>query len=176
MDSLLVKDYFELFDLKKQYSVDLAELKRIHQTLLQATHPDRHLNQGAEQERMALQVSAHVNSAYETLASPLLRAQYLLNQSGLPTDFTSVTINDAQFLMEQMQWRESLGEIAEQQDEPALETLTKEVKQYRQNLLDDILNHFNQNELSAAQTCVSKLYFVDKMLRSIDEVEDQLDL
>lgn len=172
---MLTHNYFELFDLPCQFAVDVSQLKRKHHQLLQEVHPDKHVNAGAYQTRLSVQTSAHVNKAYETLCSPLLRAQYILQLKDIEADFTNTTIDDAAFLMHQMQWRESLSEHIEAEALPAIEALDVEVNAFRRGLLDNIEKNLADHQLDAARECVGQLYFIEKMISSIESAIDQLD-
>jgi len=46
--------------------------------LQQEFHPDRFASKGDVDKRLAVQTASLINQAYDTLKSPLKRAQYLL--------------------------------------------------------------------------------------------------
>lgn len=61
-----------------------------------------------------------LNSAYKTLLSPLLRAQYILTLEGFPPSETD-KFSDPEFIMEVMERRE---ELEEAQNEEELEQIS----------------------------------------------------
>ena len=92
--------------------MDRQQLDARYQALQQKFHPDRFANKPAKERQLSLQYAAYINEAYQVLKSPLWRARYLLEQSGLQFDETTETQFDEAFLMEQIELRESLSEIS----------------------------------------------------------------
>lgn len=78
--------YFELLGLDARFELDPAVLREHYLRLAREIHPDRGGTDGGpaagpgdlERERL----TARANEAYRTLASPVLRAEYLLELSG----------------------------------------------------------------------------------------------
>lgn len=61
------------------FTPDLRQLRKEFLQLQASAHPDRHPE---DRKAHAQALSAHINEAYKTLSSPLLRAQYLLSLRG----------------------------------------------------------------------------------------------
>ena len=61
-----------------------------------------------------------LNTAYKTLLSPVLRAQYILTLEGFPPSEVD-KFSDPEFIMEVMEMREELEEV---QTEEALEQIS----------------------------------------------------
>jgi len=106
----LTQNYFELFGLPIKFSVDQVQLKQQYRELQLRFHPDKFASKGGSEKRLAEQFSGLINTAYQTLRSPLLTAEYLLLLAGHSVDNENLTIADGAFLFKQMQWREALGE------------------------------------------------------------------
>ena len=129
---MLKQNYFELFGLEPGFEVDLSAIAESYRELQRAVHPDRFASASDQERLLSVQQAAHVNEAYQTLKSPLLRARYLLELQGIALNDTDTTM-DPMFLMEQMELRESLAGVAGQSDPfAALMTLrdTIEAKPY----------------------------------------------
>ena len=71
-------NYFQLFGLETQFTIDLAKLSTLYQTLQKKVHPDRFANASSQDQLLAVKKSTLINDAYQTLKNPLKRAQYLL--------------------------------------------------------------------------------------------------
>ena len=99
---------FELFGVPEQFAQDLARIDERWKELQREAHPDRFAAQGAAAQRIAMQWSVRINEAYRRLKDPLARAAYLCELRGAPIDAENNTAMPAQFLVEQMEWRESL--------------------------------------------------------------------
>ena len=72
---------------------------------------------------MSMQWATQANEAYQTLKNPLSRARYLLHLHGVDIQEESNTAMSAEFLMEQMEWREAIMEAKEAQDATDMEAL-----------------------------------------------------
>ncbi len=72
-----------------------------------------------------MQWATQANEAYRTLKSPLKRAAYLCERAGVPIDAESNTSMPAEFLMQQLQWREALDDARAERDDAALQALDR---------------------------------------------------
>ena len=90
------------------WEVNIEQLDIKFRALQKAFHPDLYANKNDFEKRLAVQTASTINQAYETLSSPLLRAQYLLELEGFDADQESHITSDGQFLMQQMLLREAL--------------------------------------------------------------------
>ncbi len=108
----LEQNFFTLLNLPGAFSIDAAQLKQSARALLRQYHPDRYANATPQEQRLAVQFSAHVNHAVATLSDPVKRALHLLELRGVAIDPQQVTIKDRHFLLEQMEIREAVAEAA----------------------------------------------------------------
>lgn len=106
----LQSDDFELFAVPRRFAQDRAQLDARWKELQREAHPDRFAAQGPAAQRVAMQWSVRINEAYQRLKDPLKRAAYLCELHGAPIRAEDNTAMPAQFLMQQMQWREALEE------------------------------------------------------------------
>ena len=116
-------DYFTLFGLPARYQLDTQALSLRFQDL------QRQFASGSQAEQLAaVQQSATINQAWQTLRHPLMRAEYLLSLHGFDLASEQHTVRDTAFLMEQLELREELDEIEQAKDEARLESFIKRVK------------------------------------------------
>lgn len=94
-------DYFTLFGLSAQYQVDIQALTSRYQDLQRRFHPDKFASGTQAEQLAALQQSATINQAWQTLRTPLNRAEYLLSLHGFDLASEQHTVRDTAFLMEQ---------------------------------------------------------------------------
>ena len=117
-----------------------------------------------------MQWSALVNTAHETLRSPLLRGIYMLELRGLRLDHNPQL--PAELLMRQIQLREELEEFEESTS--ALEGLDR----FRTRLnrkLDELGQLFAVTEYDeAALELVYEMQFLTKLLVAADQFEEKL--
>ena len=123
---------FELFGLTQQFAQDRSTVDARWKSLQREAHPDKFAAQGAAAQRVAMQWSVRINEAYQRLKDPLKRAAYLCELGGAPINAHSNTAMPATFLMQQMEWRESLEEACDTQ---ALEQLRQQVDVVQRDLM-----------------------------------------
>ena len=123
---------FELFAVPKRFAQDRAALDARWKELQREAHPDKFAAQSAASQRLAMQWSVRINEAYQRLKDPLKRAAYLCELAGAPINAHDNTAMPAEFLMQQMAWRESLEEA---QDAEQVQSLHDEVMRCRTDLL-----------------------------------------
>ena len=135
-------NYFTLMALPQRFEVDLKVLRKNSRELQRKYHPDRFCNATPQEQRLAAQFSAQINTAVSVLGNPVQRAMHLLELQGLVLDAQNYTEKDSAFLFEQMELRESLEESRDERDAKALEAL-----------LSDVANSFRvaQKDFSATE-------------------------
>lgn len=159
-------NYFQLFDLPQRFAVDLDALNAIYRRLQAEVHPDRFASATDAERLLSLQKATQVNEAYQTLKTPLSRARYLLQLKGVDTQEESNTVMPAEFLMQQMEWREALEEA--QGDVAALESLSHDLRAEAKGMLAALEQALDgQPDDALATGTVRKLRFMDKLQSEI---------
>ena len=161
-------DYFALFQLKPQFKIDRQALESAYLTVQQKVHPDMHAQASDSDKRVSMQLSALANSAYRTLMNPIQRGLYMCAKNGVDPQLETNTAMPAQFLMQQMEWRETLDDVRDQPSK--LDELYKEVEQTRANLLKEVelaIDGANDFELAAKQ--LRALLFIDKFSTELED-------
>lgn len=171
-------NYFELFDLPFAFEVTPEHISDTYRELQRAVHPDKFAHAGEHEQLLAVQKSAEVNDAFETLKDPLRRAEYMLAAQGVDIQIEQKTLQDGAFLMQQMEYREQLEEIAAMEDpEDAIDDFEQQIKQLTQGFYDQLAPMLVSNckiTLENAATIVRKLKFMNKLRDELDRLEDQL--
>jgi molecular chaperone HscB len=134
-DPRLTDNDFVLFGLPQRFALDRADLDDRWRRLQASVHPDRFAAEGAAAQRAAMQWSVRVNEAYRRLREPLTRAAYLCELRGAPVSAESNTAMPADFLMQQMAWREALDGA---RGEAEVGALALEVRDTEAALLDQL--------------------------------------
>ena len=167
-------DYFTLFGLPASYTLSLEPLAARYQDLQRQYHPDKFANGSAAEQLAAVQQSATINQAWQTLRHPLTRAEYLLSLHGFDLVSEQHTVRDTAFLMEQLELREELDEIGKAQDEARLESFIKRVKALFDTRHQLMVEQLNNEAWDAAADTVRKLRFLDKLRSSAEQLEEKL--
>ena len=167
----LSADDFTLLGLPRRFALERAALDARWKDLLREAHPDKFAVQGAAAQRVALQWSVRINEAYQRLKDPVRRAAYLCELGGVSIDAERNTAMPADFLMQQMQWRESLDDASAVAE---LEALHDEVAQARREALQACERAIDaQSQLDVAAQQVRRLMFIERFLQDIGQRLDQ---
>jgi molecular chaperone HscB len=165
-------NYFELYNLPEQFAIDLIKLKEHYQTLQKLTHPDRFATASEQQKRLYLTKNSQVNDAYSVLKSPVTRGEHLLIVRGVELPSEQDTVGDVEFLMEQMEWRESLEDASTEEALEKLVTDNFDVLVAQEKVICELLSpNRDEDNLAAAQE-LAKMKF---MLKLANEIETKLD-
>ena len=123
-------DFFALFGLPKTFDLDGEDLSRRYRALQAAAHPDRFAGKSTAEKQAALTAASRINDAYRALKDPLSRAAYMLSLSGVEVFAETGAPMSADFLAQQMEWREKLEELqANGGDSNSLRAEVMEAKQ-----------------------------------------------
>jgi molecular chaperone HscB len=171
MNLHLQSNDFELFGLTPRFEVDRTALDERWKLLQREVHPDRHATADAQAQRQAMQWSVRINEAYQRLKDPLQRAAYLCELNGAPIEAENNTAMPAEFLMQQMEWRESLDDADNLAD---LERMAEEVAAARRTMLKQLqATADEQLDWPALAGQVRALMFVE---RFASDVENRIEL
>ena len=168
-------NYFELFKLPQTFSIDAATLEINYRKIQSESHPDRFVSASSAERLASMQMATLANEAYQTLKSPGLRAAYLLSLQGVVAIDEKNNQMPADFLMQQMAWREAIEDAENARDVSMLENLLEEIGHAGKNLQENLKNQFQHNRLSEATDSARKLIFMDKVRADIVKLIEKLD-
>lgn len=167
--------YFSLFDLPVDFQVDTTLLNQRYRDIQKKVHPDNFAAASDGERLLAVQKASEVNDAFETLKSPLTRAEYMVMEHGFDVKHEQATIKDGMFLMQQMELREELEEIESASDvEAAFDDFYDDVKRLVREYTEQFVGHFEQQEYAQAADAVRKLRFIYKLQDEARALEDKL--
>jgi len=171
-------NYFELFALPQSFDLDLAQLSNTFQSLQKMVHPDRFAHASSQEQLLAVQKSATVNDAYQTLKNALKRAEYLLAQRGTQMPSEQTSFHDTHFLIRQMELREMLAEIKFADDvDAALLVINELIDSEYHVLFSQLKKYLNDNNDESnimAIEILRKLKFYQKLQLELERIEEQL--
>ena len=171
----LSQNYFEIFGLPQDFHLKTQDLTERYHELQKAVHPDRFATASDRDRRMAVQQAANINEAFAVLKSPLKRARYLLILAGVDFDDEKETTQDPEFLMEQMELRESVAAVRELDDPfTGLADLMQTITQKKDAMLDVITGQIESKCYADAKIEVQKLQFFEKLLLECENLEQDL--
>ena len=172
----IANNFFQIFALPVSWVIDKTVLDRKFRALQLTFHPDRYSSKNDFEKRLAVQTASTINQAYETLSSPLLRAQYLLKLEGFDADQESHVTSDSQFLMQQMLLREALSDVKDSANpKEALVSLSIEAQHAAAKIQADFAQYFNAKEYNQAFDALAKMQFACKFVDDISSLEAELE-
>ena len=166
------QNYFELFGFSPSFELDIERLHTEQQKLQSVYHPDRHVSAADQERRLSVQMAAWINQAYETLRDPVKRSRYLLEITGAEMADESATTADSQFLMEQIELRESLDACRQADDGlDRCDEIEVRLRQRATELASEFVECFNEGNLDAAQDRSRKMQFVQRIQEQLAELQ-----
>ncbi len=162
------ENYFDFFGLSPQFSLDLAQLDHAYLAIQKEVHPDRHTQGSDSEQRIAMQMATLANTAHQTLKHPIQRGLYLCKLHGVEANLETNTAMPTAFLLQQMAWRDSLEESAD--DFAALDALTAEVDSAYKAALVELAEAMDRtHNYQRAAELLRGLLFIDKFATELDD-------
>ncbi|SHA22450.1 Chaperone protein HscB [Bathymodiolus thermophilus thioautotrophic gill symbiont] len=168
-----MQNYFELFSLEADFSIDLIALEQIYQTQIAQHHPDKFATGNDKEKALAMQNTSLINTAFDTLKSPLLRATYLLELQGINAFDEKDTQMNVDFLMSQIELRESLEAIDMAKDEIALDGFIENIAGKMKQNIGGIQQGFKLNKFSVIKDLVRELKFYIQLNAQASQLMDE---
>lgn len=172
----VTQNYFELFGLNPLFNIDSAKLETNFRKIQSESHPDRFVTAEPAEKLKSMQLATLANEAYQTLKHPALRAKYLLELQGITAISETNTAMPADFLMQQMEWRETLEDAKAAKDINAVDNLLSEIHEEANVLKTELTTLIDTNhDYIAATAATRKLIFIDKVSADINKVIEQIE-
>lgn len=156
---------FKLLHLTEAFDISESCVEDAWRKCIALVHPDRFADRSAAERRVAEQWAGRLNEAKEILLDPVRRAQEILQSAGVDIQAQTDTKMPMDFLMQQMQWRETL-EQADSTEQ--LHELLGEIDLERHRILSALHIQIDQNrDFATARNTVRRLMFIEKIRREI---------
>ncbi|MBT1443128.1 co-chaperone HscB [Shewanella sp. JM162201] len=171
-------NYFELFNLPQGFDIDAAALAETYRELQRAVHPDKFAAASEQEKLLAVSRTAMVNDGFQTLKDPVRRAEHLLALKGVDIRHETQTVRDTGFLMQQMEWREALEDLAQARDpHREIDALYRSFSAFQTDVsarLRQLLQSDTEQDWHTAANEVRKLKFMAKLHQELERAEDNL--
>jgi molecular chaperone HscB len=171
----MTRDHFALFDMAPAFALDATALDQRYREIQARVHPDKHAHLSDAEQRVSMQWATHANEAYQTLKSPLKRAQYLLALRGVDPQIERNTAMPMEFLVQQLECREVVAEARSEHDMEALEELLLEMRREIKREYETIGRQLDAEDNAAAAQTVRRLLFKDKLLHEIEDAIEAIE-
>ncbi|HSY29084.1 MAG TPA: Fe-S protein assembly co-chaperone HscB [Burkholderiaceae bacterium] len=170
-----MQNHFDLFQLPQQFAIDASVLDNAYRNVQGQVHPDKFVSASEAEKRVAMQWATRANEAYQTLKSPLKRATYLCELNGVDLQIESNTAMPREFLMQQMEWRETLEDAKAERDTTALADLDDALRAARKEEIAQIGELLDSGDYAQAGQAVRQLMFLEKVGAEIAQLFDLLE-
>lgn len=171
-------DPYELFGIERDVQVDQKALRKKLMRFSRLVHPDFFGDAEPEVRELAERNSSQLNAAFGLLSDDYRRAEYLVESLGGPTTKDVRDMPQA-FLMEVMEWNETLEEARGESSHEALEDLTKlhfSLQSERSHLIKAIegqltpLPEHSADVLGNVRRQLNAIRYIDRALHEIEEL------
>ena len=161
-------NFFELFGLKNTFKLDANTLETNYRAIQSASHPDRFVTATSTEKLHSLQTATLANEAYLILKNPANRAKYCLALQNIDAINELNTNMPADFLMQQMDWREAMEDAKNAKNIVALEQLLTEMQAEAESLQAELIDLLDEKkDYMSATDATRKLIFIDKVSADI---------
>ncbi|MFP6775457.1 MAG: Fe-S protein assembly co-chaperone HscB [PS1 clade bacterium] len=154
-----MENYFELFSLDVEFAIDLKALDSSYKQQITKFHPDKFVTKSVSEQSNALQNTSLINTAIDTLKSPLKRATYLLELQGINAFNEKDTSMDTAFLLSQIELREKLELIESERDEIGLDGFIENIASKITENVEQLEQLFIKDEFGKIKNLVRELKF-----------------
>jgi molecular chaperone HscB len=180
-EALQNKNFFELFSLPESFNIDSRLLKQNYRLLQGQYHPDKLAAESESKKLLAVQMSSLLNDAFEILSSPVKRANYLLQLSGI--NLQEDRQIDPSILHEQIDFREQLEALKvldKEEREDALSDFQKTIQVLFKKACMDFSESQEKNDasfeaLNKMKQNLSRMLFLDKLQAEIELALEEFD-
>ena len=162
------QNFFKLLQIPEAFVIDIETLHQNYQSIQKNIHPDRFATFDDEAKLESIKKTAQVNDAYQTLKSPIRRAEYLLQLKGINIHDEKYTAVPQDFLMQQMEWREELE--THKLNKVALQKLAQDIQKNKNDMMNQLPSFFDdKNHLNDAIRVTRELNFIEKIEQHIND-------
>jgi molecular chaperone HscB len=159
---------FTLFGLEPSFSVDTTDLQKRYRELQATHHPDRFVSASDADKRAAMEQTTQINEAYTALKDPVSRAMHMLSLNGIDALDANDTSMPHVFLVEQIEWRESIADAKLKEDTDRLEAMETELNSVLSSLGTTFSYAYEGAHMGVATTLARKMRFTQKLIEEVD--------
>jgi len=167
-------NYFDFYALPETFVLNDADVKKKFYQLSKQYHPDFYANESEEKQQEILELSTLNNKAYQTLADPTKRLEYILRLHNLVSEGAKPQL-PADFLMEMMDINERIMEVNSKEE---LGSITAEVLAIEGDMNEELseftadYTHLDDTAKEDRLNKITNIYFRQKYLLRIKESLD----
>ena len=138
--SILNLNYFEIFDIEVEISINIDQLNKKYFSLQSKFHPDKFADSSNLEKSMATRISTYINDGYNTLSDFVSRVDYILKINDFIID-DNQTFKNSSFLSEQMIISDRISEAQPNEYDQIKNEITEKIKLLIPKMKSNLSNH-----------------------------------
>ena len=138
--SILNLNYFEIFDIEVEISINIDQLNKKYFSLQSKFHPDKFADSSNLEKSMATRISTYINDGYNTLSDFVSRVDYILQINDFIID-DNQTFKNSSFLSEQMIISDKISEAQPNEYDQIKNEITEKIKLLIPKMKSNLSNH-----------------------------------
>ena len=138
--SILNLNYFEIFDIEVEISINIDQLNKKYFSLQSKFHPDKFADSSNLEKSMATRISTYINDGYNTLSDFVSRVDYILKINDFIID-DNQTFKNSSFLNEQMIISDKISEAQPNEYDQIKNEITEKIKLLIPKMKSNLSNH-----------------------------------
>lgn len=138
--SILNLNYFEIFDIEVEISINIDQLNKKYFSLQSKFHPDKFADSSNLEKSMATRISTYINDGYNTLSDFVSRVDYILRINDFIID-DNQTLKNSSFLSEQMIISDKISEAQPNEYAQIKNEITEKIKLLIPKMKNNLSNH-----------------------------------
>ena len=138
--SILNLNYFEIFDIEVEISINIDQLNKKYFSLQSKFHPDKFADSSNLEKSMATRISTYINDGYNTLSDFVSRVDYILKINDFIID-DNQTFKNSSFLSEQMIISDKISEAQPNEYDQIKNEITEKIKLLIPRMKNNLSNH-----------------------------------
>ena len=138
--SILNLNYFEIFDIEVEISINIDQLNKKYFSLQSKFHPDKFADSSNLEKSMATRISTYINDGYNTLSDFVSRVDYILKINDFIIDDIQ-TFKNSSFLSEQMIISDKISEAQPNEYDQIKNEITEKIELLIPKMKSNLSNH-----------------------------------
>lgn len=155
--------YFELFSLPEKLIVNLDILELKYLEIQRLTHPDKYADKSLTEQMHAINFTALLNTAYETLQDVVKLAVYVLKNKGVDALPETGHKTPPELMMKSFEMHEALEDL---KSLDALKAFKKKTEEEQKALVEALELDIQKDNLQQAQQKTVELKFFKPSLKN----------
>ena len=152
-------NYFQIFNLPKNYHIDKEKLNKIYKLLQFHFHPDKY------KQKDAIECSSIISIAYKTLKDDISRIKYILKLNNIKEK-----VNKKIDLLKLFEIQEKIDNSSEDMLKKIKNDTLKKIKEYKENISEE----YDKNNLEKINEIIDNINYSNSILNNINIINKKI--